>query len=275
MLYAHEVYTQEEYFMAVYAVATIKGGQAKTTLATALATAPSWPGHRLLVELDPQGDGALILGMQADPALPGRRKAFSAALADGRSPAVAETLGYLPDGKSGYLSVDAGVYAVQDALALRRVLDPIRQTCTVVIDMPPQETSVALLGMCAADFLLIPATEDELGLAGLARTARFFTETVQKRVPQIRIAGVVPVRVRTGQRQLTPQLEASRSKMKQLAQALGLRILPGIRERQAVRSAQDAHETVWAHPVAVDTRADLYVLIDALKKEEKRHGKEG
>ncbi|MCR5257150.1 MAG: ParA family protein [Desulfovibrio sp.] len=259
--------------MAVYAVSTIKGGEAKTTVATALATAPSWPGHRLLVELDPQGDCALILGMQADPALPGRRKAFGEALAGGRRPLV-EALGYLPDGTTGYLSVDASVYVVQDPLALRRALDSIRWTCTVVIDLPPQETSVALLGMCAADAIIVPATEDELGLAGLARTVRFFTETVQKRVPEVRIAGVVPVRVRTGLKQQTPQLEASRSKMRQLAKALGLRILPGIRERQAVRSAQDAHETIWAHPAAVDTRADMYALINALQAEGKRHGKE-
>ncbi len=255
--------------MAVYAVATIKGGQAKTSLATALATAPSWSGERLLVELDPQGDGALILGMQADPAMPNRRKAFGKALVEGGSARGA--LAYLPDGTTGYLSVDASVYAVQDVLALRRLLDPLRQTCTVIIDMPPQETSVALLGMCAADAIVVPATEDELGLAGLARTMRFFTDTVQKRVSAVRIAGVVPVRVRTGVKQTTPQLEASRSKMRQLAKALGLRILPSIRERQAVRSAQDAHDTVWAHPAAVDTRADLYALIDALKKEEKRH----
>lgn len=260
------------YIMAVYAVSTIKGGQAKSSLATALATAPSWSGHRLLVELDPQGDCALILGMQSDPALPDRRRLFGKALATGQNARAA--LGYLPDGTTGYLAVDATVYAVQDVLALRKVLDPLRQNCTVVIDLPPQETSVSLLGMCAADAILVPATEDELGLAGLARTLRFFREAVQQRVPEVRIAGVVPVRVRTGAKQQSPQLEASRSKMKRLAQSLGLRILPGIRERQAVRSAQDCHETIWAHPAAVDTRADMYALINVLKAEEKRHGKE-
>ncbi len=253
----------------IYAVATIKGGQGKTTLATALATAPAWERRRVYVELDPQGDGALVLGMQKHERLASWRQAFSAAIA-GRGE-LSAALGMLPDGSTGYFATDDGVYGISDAMALRRLLKPFR-ACTVVIDLPPQETSVSLMGMCAADRILIPATLDELGLAGMARTARFFRTAVQPQMPDVSIAGVVPVRVKTAAREQTRQLESSMAKLKQLADALGIPILPGIRERQAVRSAQDQHASIWDYPAAVDVRADMAALIDVLRREEDEEG---
>ncbi len=247
----------------IYAVATIKGGQGKTTLSTSLATAAAWPLRRLYVELDPQGDGALVLGMQSHEKLAAWRTAFGAALA-GRGP-LADALGMLADGETGYLAADAGVYGVSDPMALRRLLEPFRAACAVLIDLPPQETSVALMGMCAADRILIPATVDELGLAGLARTARFFRTVVQPQAPDVQIAGVVPMRIKTSAREQTKQLESSMAKLRRLADALGIPILPGVRERQAVRSAQDQHVSIWQYPAAVDVRADIDTLIHALR----------
>ncbi len=247
----------------IYAVATIKGGQGKTTLSTALATSPAWQRRRLYVELDPQGDGALVLGMQRHEKLAAWRQAFSAALA-GKGE-LSAALGMLSDGETGAFFADAGVYGVSDPMALRRLLEPFRTACAVVIDMPPQETSVALMGMCAADRIIIPATVDELGLAGLARTARFFRSVVQPQAPDVQIAGVVPVRIKTSAREQTKQLESSMAKLNRLAEALGIPILPGVRERQAVRSAQDQHVSIWQYPAAVDVRADMNTIIDALR----------
>jgi len=57
--------------MRVITFATIKGGVGKTVLAVHVAAALAAKGVRtLLVDLDPQGHGTLLAGVDAEPTAP-------------------------------------------------------------------------------------------------------------------------------------------------------------------------------------------------------------
>lgn len=257
--------------MPVLAVFTSKGGAGKTSVATNLIAAAGFGASRLLVELDPQGDAGLILGLRADAKkLSEHQDKFLLSLQGKLGPAeslmqtVTHTWYAAPNRRIYDFLYDGKV----DILALRRMLDGSRKKAFTVIDMPPQETKLTLLGLAAADAILVVTTMDETGIAGIARSLAYVRNEVQPRlaVSPPKILGIVQNKVAGGEAE-TPLWRDSAKKLERLCTEQSIRLLPFIRERRAIRTAQAAHETVWSWPSASDSRNDFINLVEAIKKE--------
>lgn len=186
----------------VVAIANSKGGVGKTSLSTTLAGLAATAGYKiLLIDLDPQGNAGEDLGYT------GRGEGddgagLVAAIAAGTPLAVAlaqvrENIDVICGGDR--LDDLAGLLLsrhrrgedVADVLAAPlAVLLAERDYDLVLIDCPPGESTLQMLALGAARWLVIPTRGDAASLKGMSRIAH---RLVQARThnPDIELLGVV------------------------------------------------------------------------------------
>jgi chromosome partitioning protein len=186
----------------VVAIANSKGGVGKTSLSTTLAGLAATAGYKiLLIDLDPQGNAGEDLGYT------GRGDGddgagLVAAIAAGTPLAVAleqvrENIDVICGGER--LDDLAGLLLsrhrrgedVADVLAAPlAVLLAERDYDLVLIDCPPGESTLQMLALGAARWLVIPTRGDAASLKGMSRIAH---RLVQARThnPDIELLGVV------------------------------------------------------------------------------------
>lgn len=186
----------------VVAIANSKGGVGKTSLSTTLAGLAATAGYKiLLIDLDPQGNVGEDLGYT------GREEGddgsgLVASIAAGTPLAVAleqvrENIDVICGGDR--LDDLAGLLLsrhrrgddVADVLAAPlAVLLGARDYDLVLIDCPPGESTLQMLALGAARWLLIPTRGDAASLKGMSRIAH---RLVQARThnPDIELLGVV------------------------------------------------------------------------------------
>lgn len=220
------VLTDRTALSRVIAVANGKGGVGKTSVATTLAGMAADAGYRiLLVDLDPQGnvgedfgytgrgegDGGAGLVTSIAAGTP-----LSVTLRDVRPNVDVICGGERLDDLAGlllsrHLRGDdvAGVLAKPLAELLGRTDYEL-----IMIDCPPGESTLQLLALGAARWLVIPTRGDAASLKGMARIA---TRLVQARVhnPDIELLGVVMFDVASTATRLRREITA------QVTEALG------------------------------------------------------
>jgi len=156
----------------VIAVANQKGGVGKTTTAVNLAAAFVRLGKKtLLIDLDPQGNATVALGLEKDElentiydVLLGEVKLANAVVHD-------ETSGVAIVGANGDLTAAEVVLAEDEkgTERLRKVLKKVRKKYDVVlIDCPPTLNMLTLNALTAADGLLIPVQCEYFALEGVS-----------------------------------------------------------------------------------------------------------
>jgi len=156
----------------VIAVANQKGGVGKTTTAVNLAAAFVRLGKKtLLIDLDPQGNATVALGLEKDElentiydVLLGEVKLANAVVHD-------ETSGVAIVGANGDLTAAEVVLAEDEkgTERLRKVLKKARKKYDVVlIDCPPTLNMLTLNALTAADGLLIPVQCEYFALEGVS-----------------------------------------------------------------------------------------------------------
>ncbi|HIK55029.1 MAG TPA: ParA family protein [Synechococcales cyanobacterium M55_K2018_004] len=178
----------------ITAIANQKGGVAKTTSTIALAGLLAEEGTCLAVDLDPQGNLTMGLGIELEE---GQLTTYD--VMTGRataSEAIIETL-YDIDLLAGDITLAKIEKELQDHpdrfYALRKSLDEVAEDYEqILIDCPPSLGMLTINAFAAADTLLIPVQCQFFALKGLEGLLETI-ESVKSRInPDLQVLGVLP-----------------------------------------------------------------------------------
>jgi chromosome partitioning protein len=177
----------------VVAFTNQKGGVAKTTTTLNLGVAFQEMGHRVLaVDLDPQGNLTMSLGLDPDSVRP----SMYDVLVSGTS--IEEVISH-QELDIAVASIDLA--AVEIALssligrerALSKALMQVRDRYEyVLIDTPPSLGLLTINALTAADAVIVPVQCEYLSLRGLAQLERTLELVRENLNPTVHIAGIVP-----------------------------------------------------------------------------------
>ena len=177
----------------VVAFANQKGGVAKTTTTLNLGVAVQEMGRRVLVvDMDPQGNLTMSLGLDPDSASP----SMYDVLVSGAN--MEETLAH---GEIDVAVASLDLAAVEIALssligrerALSKALLQVRDKYDYIfIDTPPSLGLLTVNALTASNSVLVPVQCEYLSLRGLAQLTKTLELVRENLNPDVRIAGIVP-----------------------------------------------------------------------------------
>lgn len=185
--------------MVTYAIVNQKGGVGKTTATTNLAAGLALADRRVLViDLDPQGDLTIHLGLSE--AAEQRPSAYDLVL--GEAPLDACLLERPLDGTgralhaiSGQIGLSGLGLKIHDRpnrhQLLEQALAGTRDRFDIcLIDCPPTLGLLAVQGMVAADYLLVPIVPEYLALKKLQSLLETLQRLRKQTKPDLQFAGV-------------------------------------------------------------------------------------
>lgn len=232
--------------MLTIAIASLSGGQGKTTTSLMLGRLLSRQGHAvLMIDADPQHNLTTYMGLELQPNQPTLleflKKTVSAE--DGIYAAEGDHLFLIPaddqlDTVQDYLS-NSGV----GATLLKRRLEPVADAFKVcIIDAPPQRSQICLTVLGAADTLIIPAEASVKGYGSLVRTLDLLRTLQDVGATDAQVLGVLPFRDRwIG----NTQTQESRAAVDGMRDEVGEElILPSIRESERYKQAINRRSTL-------------------------------
>jgi chromosome partitioning protein len=180
--------------MSVYAIANQKGGVGKTTTAVNVAACIAAAGYEtLVVDVDPQGNATVGLGVERDGAT-GLYDVLGGdvAAADAVRPTPIEHLSILcstPDLAGANMELPrlpGSENRLRDALA------PIRDSYAfVLLDCPPSLGPLTINALVAADRVIVPVQTEYFALEGLAGLLDTLTLVQRELNPRLTVAGML------------------------------------------------------------------------------------
>lgn len=234
----------------ILAVANQKGGVGKTITAVTLAHGLARRGANvLLIDLDPQGNVADSLGMDAAPCLYNliTQAADLRECADLGRDGLYVVRGDKTTAKlKNYLAgQEFSVYVIQDMLNSRWLDDA--EIHAVILDCAPSLDILHTAALMAADYLLVPARLDQFAIKGVMEISSTLSG-VRRRGSRCSLAGIIPTFYDRQTRETQIQLE-------NLAQQFGVLVWPPVPQDTSVRLANRFGVTLWemrSRPRAMD-----------------------
>ncbi len=245
--------------MLVLGVCSLKGGVGKTSVTLGLASAALERGLRtLVVDLDPQGDATMALGVRPAPG------ADVASVLDEPGEATVQRATAPSTWADEGLDVLAGSErsATHDRLddadvdRLRFALSWVRGYNLVIIDCPPSLGGLTRTGLTSADRAVVVTEPGLFAVMAVGRAMRTIDELRRGPAPQLQPLGIVVNRVRA-------RSVEQAFRQEELATLYGPLVLsPAVPERAALQQAQGAAQPVHVWPGAA--AAELSKVFDAL-----------
>lgn len=177
----------------ILAFANQKGGVAKTTTTLNLGAAFQELGYRVLVvDMDPQGNLTMSLGLDPDAIHPTMYDVLVSGVH------IEEALYHQElDLIGSSIDLAAAELALSSVIgrerALSKALLPVRDMYDyIMIDTPPSLGLLTVNALTAADAVIVPVQCEYLSLRGLAQLERTLELVRENLNPAVHIAGIVP-----------------------------------------------------------------------------------
>ena len=226
--------------MRIITIANQKGGVAKTTTAVTLAHGLALKHYNvLIVDLDPQGQCASLLGLEQEPGvfnlLVNRVPLRDVVRTTGR-----EGLWLMPGNKR---TATAQTLLAVEGYRVEALLDVLENTISgdrlhyIVIDTAPAVGALQGSALYAADFLLIPSAVDHLALQGVTQILKTL-QTIKRPTPPIIRA------LPTFYDEVTRE---SKSNLDRLQDTFGGILLPPIHRAAILRECPSAGQTIFEY----------------------------
>jgi chromosome partitioning protein len=223
--------------MTIICIANQKGGVAKTTTAVTLAHGLAIRGKKvLLVDLDPQGQAATLLGVdQGDNSyefLVSRRAAYHQVMAE-----VRERLYLIPGNKeigaAQAIMRDKPVEYLADKLA--PALDDGFDY--VILDTAPSVGDIQIRAIYSCNYLLIPSAVDFLSSEGVYKLTETAEQIKQMHNWRGQMLGILPT--------FFDQTKESRANIDDLKKQFRKSILDPVHRATLLRECAAAGQTIW------------------------------
>lgn len=253
--------------MKVICIANQKGGIAKTTTATTLASILMSQGKKvLLIDADPQGNSTdtyralskdtatlydVILDIN-DP-LPAMDAIQKTEIGDiiASDPALKTADQTFPSDGNEY-------FRLKDALSELTGYD------YVVIDTAPADNKLLKNCLIASDKVIIPVTADRYAIQGLSELNKTIMGIKKRNNPSLEVSGLLLVKYKSRQL-LAQEVKAS---LEEIAKQLNTKVFCAtIRESIAVQKAQATRTTLMNYDAKCTAAVDYMQFADELIKE--------
>ncbi len=246
--------------MRTISILNFKGGVGKSTLATNLSYALSDTGRVLVIDCDMQGNATTTLldeidGPTLTHVLTGRTQ-----LAD----AIHKTRHNLSIVPSDSEIHTAAAYIVSQGprayVALKRALKTLdEQYDYVIFDHSPSYSAVSHAALLASEEMLIPCELTSWSVDGIVTLTTTLENTLVDH--ELRLAGIVPMKLNRSIRMHTAYLDDLRAKF-------GAHILTPVRQDTAVPYAQSQRQTVFEYDAGSKAAADFAVIANEVRARE-------
>ncbi len=233
--------------MLTIAIASLSGGQGKTTTALLLGrklASYGWP--TLMIDADPQHNLTTYLGMELKSNEPTLLEFLknTVAVEDTIYPVEEwDNLYLIPSDEQLDSAVDYLASSGVGATLLKRRLASLVDTFKVcIIDSPPQRSQICLTVIGAANYLVIPAEATIKGYGSLIRTLDLLSSMAEVNATEAKLFGVIPFRDRwVG----LNQTQESRMAVEGMKEEVGEELmLPSIRESERYKQAINKQQTL-------------------------------
>ncbi|MDJ0536199.1 MAG: ParA family protein [Xenococcaceae cyanobacterium MO_207.B15] len=224
--------------MLTIAIASLSGGQGKTTTTLFLARKLALSYPTLVIDADPQHNLTTYLGLELQPNQPTLLEFLkkSVPFEDTIYPVEAlQNLFLIPaddhlDNANEYLSSSG-----MGAMMLSRRLEPLVDSFKLcLIDSPPQRSQIAKTVIGAANFLVIPAEANIKGYGSLVRTLDLLDFMQEMKATTAELMAVIPFRDKwVG----LNQTQESRLAIKAMKEEVKEKVFPSIRESEKYKQA--------------------------------------
>lgn len=226
----------------IIAVCSQKGGVAKTTTTANLGAILAYKHRVLLVDWDPQSSLGYTLGVSPDPTAYRVLRAYAEGGAAGYLPTVTPAstarLRIVPSHLDLALAEVELLHADRREYLLTDLLAPLLRTFDfVLIDCPPSLGVLTINALTAATEVLVPVVPEYLAVQGLSRLTQTIDRVQRRLNPRLRVAGIIPVRLKYYGKSLAQEHKAYLEQITQIAERAGVPLLPDVPELVAVPEA--------------------------------------
>ena len=270
MIYFSHLY--RGHIMKKIIVANWKGGCGKTTTASALASGLKSRGYRtLVIDLDPQGNLTTTTGVEEDSIEKTIKEFLQGEPLE--NVIIKSQMGDVVPCDLNLLDADRVFTQVGAIKMLKKALAKVEDNYDFcIMDAPPHPGILALNGLVACDYVLIPVHAAIFSIAGVIYLEKILDEVKEDENPDINVIGIL----RTRYNSRTKFGKQAASYLANLSQALDTTIFDTtIRQGVAVEQTQaDGTDVITGAPdskVAQDYEKFIDEFIERINKEEAKN----
>ncbi len=253
--------------MKIISFSNQKGGTGKTTACVNTAAALVRTGERvLLIDLDPQGNGTVSVGIRLRP------EDFTVAdllLAETRIEDVIldsylADLSVIPSNTAlAHAEVEL-VSKNKNQFFLKRALeknaDVLNSFDFILIDCPPSLSLLTVNGLCASGYVVVPVLCDYLSLEGLSHMVETVEEIKKKLNPSLEILGILP-------NMIDRRLRITEESLALMRNEFGGRVFKnGINVCSRLRESPSFGKTIFDYAGSASASEDFLALAREIKR---------